>query len=156
MSMSHSWRKILCAVAAVTVLLLASCASQQERDKNNVDLVVKQINDGQADKLAAMSSTPFLVDGEIVSLKPDIAAFWKGIVNAGFRVEKATFELGGPVSAESYKYFADTMEVKSFFSQYVKKDARVLAFRSTKGERIFIIVRESGSSRTIYGFKGPF
>ena len=35
--------------------------------------VARLINMGQADKLAAMSAIPFLVDGEIVTLKPDIA-----------------------------------------------------------------------------------
>lgn len=158
MGMSLSWRKILCTAAVAAALLLTSCASiQQAWDRGNVTTVVKLINEGQADKLAAMSSTPFLVDGEIVSLKPDVAAFWKGIVKAGFRVEDATFEMGGSVGVDAYKQFANTMEAKSFFAQYVKKDARVLTFRTTAGgQRILLVIRDSRSTKTICAFKGPF
>jgi hypothetical protein len=49
------------------------------------------------------------------------------------------------------------MEVKSFFAQYVKKDARILELRtSASGDRILLIFRDSWFSKTIYGFKGPF
>ena len=41
-----------------------------------------------------MSATPFLVDGEIVAFKADVASFWSGIVKAGFRVEGATLTQG--------------------------------------------------------------
>ncbi len=120
-------------------------------------MVAQLINQGQSQKLAAMSATPFLVDGEIVSLKSDVSSFWNGIVRAGFRVEGATLEQGVPLTGESYKQFADTMEVKSFFSQYVKKDARILELRtSTSGDRILLIFRDSWGTKTIYGFKGPF
>ena len=119
-------------------------------------MVARLINDGQGQALAAMSSTPFLVDGEIVAMKPDVATFWSGIIKAGFKVDGATLTQGAPLTADSYKQFADTMEVKSFFSQYVKKDARILELRTaTAGDRILLIFRDS-YSKTIYGFKGPF
>ncbi len=146
------------AVLAVALLALASCASlQRSWDRGNVEMVARLINDGQPQKLAAMSATPFLVDGEIVALKSDVGAFWTGIVRAGFRVEGATLDQGAPLTAESYRQFADTMEVKTFFAQYVKKDARILELRtSTSGDRILLIFRDSWGTKTIYGFKGPF
>ncbi len=146
------------AVIATALLLLSSCASlQHSRDQGDVEMVAGLINDGQGQKLAAMSATPFLVDGEIVPLKPDVASFWNGIVKAGFRVEGATLMQGAPLTADSYKQFADTMEVKSFFAQYVKKDARILELRTaTSGDRILLIFRDSWGSKTMYGFKGPF
>ena len=146
------------AVMAATLLVLSSCASLQHSwDQGDVEMVAKLINDGQGQKLAAMSATPFLVDGEIVPLKPDVASFWNGIVKAGFRVEGATLTHGAPLTADSYKQFADTMEVKSFFAQYVKKDARILELRTaTSGDRILLIFRDSWGSKTMYGFKGPF
>jgi len=146
------------AVMAAALLLLSSCASLQHSwDQGDVDMVARLINDGQGQKLAAMSATPFLVDGEIVPLKPDVASFWNGIVKAGFRVEGATLTHGAPLTADSYKQFADTMEVKSFFAQYVKKDARILELRTaTSGDRILLIFRDSWGSKTMYGFKGPF
>ena len=151
-------RTIALACVSAAILVLASCASLQRAwDQGNVEAVAKLINERQPEKLAAMSSTPFLVDGEIVALKGDVASFWRGIVKAGFRVEGVTLGQGSGLTGESYKQFADTMEVKTFFAQYVKKDARILEMRtSTSGDRILLILRESGSSKTIYGFKGPF
>ncbi len=152
------WRKFAGAALATALILLSSCASFQHAwDQGNVEMIARLINDGQGQKLSAMSATPFLVDGEIVALKPDVAAFWNGIVKAGFRVEGATLTQGTALTDESYKQFADTMEVKAFFSRYVKKDARILELRtSTSGDRILLIFRDSWSTKTIYGFKGPF
>ena len=68
MAMGPSLKKLLWTVGAAALMLLSSCASLQHGwDKGNVEMVARLINAGQADKLAAMSSTPFLVDGEIVS-----------------------------------------------------------------------------------------
>jgi hypothetical protein len=116
-------------------------------------MVARLINEGQSAKLAGMSATPFLVDGEIVAMKPDVASFWNGIVKAGFKVQGATLTQGMPLTSDSYKQFADTMEVKSFFERYVKKGARILELRTdTSGDRILLIFRD----RMMYGFKGPF
>ena len=56
----------------------------------------------------------------------------------------------------SYRAFADTMEVKTFFSKYLKKGARVLELSTGSGRRIILLVRDTLFSRTLYGFKGPF
>jgi hypothetical protein len=150
---------VLTAAACAAAITLASCASLQHSwDQGNVETVAKLINEGQATKLAAMSSAPFLVDGEIVALKADVAGFWDGIVKAGYKVESPKLEQGSPVVPDSYKQFADTMEVKSFFAQYVKNDTRILELKSAgAGGRILLIIRDSWfSTKTIQGFKGPF
>ncbi|MGA2380593.1 MAG: hypothetical protein ABSG85_14930 [Spirochaetia bacterium] len=151
-------RKLLLAAAAcAAAMALASCASLQHSwDQGNVETVAKLINGGQSAKLAAMSATPFLVDGEVVTLKNDIAGFWEGIIKAGYKVEGPALGEAAPVTADSYKQFADTMEVKSFFAEYVKKDTRVLELRTGAGGRILLIIRDSWFSKTIQGFKGPF
>lgn len=151
-------RKLLLAAAAcAAAMALASCASLQHSwDQGNVETVAKLINGGQSAKLAAMSATPFLVDGEVVTLKNDIAGFWEGIIKAGYKVEGPALGEAAPVTADSYKQFADTMEVKSFFAEYMKKDARVLELRTGAGGRILLIIRDSWFSKTIQGFKGPF
>ena len=103
-----------------------------------------------------MSEMPFLLDGEIVLLPADISAFWTGIVKAGFRVQGAALESGVPVTVESYRQFADTMEVKSFFSRHVKDKARILEMSTSSGKRIRILTRSTWFSWKILGFKGPF
>jgi hypothetical protein len=151
-------RKLAGAASVAALILLSSCASLQHSwDQGNVQTVARLINEGQADKLAAMSAIPFLVDGEIVTLKPDIASFWSGIVKAGFKVEGATLVQGAPIAPDSYKQFANTMEVKAFFSQYVKKETRLLELgTSQSGRKVMLIFGDSWSKKTIYGFKGPY
>jgi hypothetical protein len=118
--------------------------------------VANLINTGDSARLASLSASPFLIDGEIIPLGADVASFWQGIVKAGFRVEGATLDRGVPVSADSYKDFADTMEVKSFFSRYVKDGARVLEMTTSTGTRILLLTRSQWFSWKILGFKGPF
>lgn len=145
------------AVACAAALALASCASLQHSwDQGAVRQVADLLNAGQSEKLAAMSVTPFLVDGEIVLLKSDLASFWQGVTRAGFRVEGAALDQGTPVTADSYKEFAPTMEVKTFFAQYVKKDARILNMTSSTGRHILLLMRSEWFSRQLIGFKGPF
>jgi hypothetical protein len=150
-------RLVLAAAACAAAITVASCASLQHSwDEGAVQQIADLLNAGQSQKLAAMSVTPFLVDGEIVLLKNDIASFWEGAAKAGFRVEGAALDQGTPVSAESYKQFAPTMEVKAYFSRYVKKDSRVLSMTSSTGRHILLLMRSEWFSRQIMGFKGPF
>ena len=62
-----------------------------------------------------------------------------------------------PASADSYKQFADTMEVRAFFTNYVKKDTRILELKTSSGKTILLIVKDAlFSTKTIQGFKGPY
>jgi len=145
------------AVSLAVTLMLTSCASiQRSRDEGAVRQLADLVNSGQPQKLASMSVTPFLLDGEIVLLPADVSAFWTGIVKAGFRVQGAALESGVPVTADSHRQFADTMEVKSFFARYVKDNARILEMSTSSGRRIRILTRSTWFSWTILGFKGPF
>ena len=83
-------------------LSLASCATfQRWGDEGAVKQVAQNINAGKAQALAAMSVTPFLVDGEIVPIAADVSDFWNGIVKAGFRVDGAALDQGATVGPEA-------------------------------------------------------
>jgi hypothetical protein len=148
-------RKLVLLFAAAVAL--ASCASiQRAQDQVRVGQIARLINSGEAEKLTALSAVPFLLDQEIIPLRADIAGFWKDVVKAGYKVEGPELEKGSPVSADSYRVFADTMEAKAFFARYVKKGARVLELSTGDGRKIVLLVRDTLFSRTLYGFKGPF
>ena len=120
-------------------------------------MVADLINAGKSAELAAMSGSPFLVDGEVVPLKADVASFWAGIIKAGYRVRDPRLGSAAPAGEESYKQFADTMEVRAFFKNYVKKDTRLLELKTSGGKTILLIVKDSlFSKKIIQGFKGPF
>jgi hypothetical protein len=148
---------LLLAAVCAAALVLGSCASlQRSFDEGDIRQVVDLINSGQPQKLAAMSMTPFLVDGEVVVLPADVAGFWSGIVKAGFRVEGAALDSGTAVTADSYTLFARTMEVKSFFSRYLKEGGRILELTTSGGMHIRLLIRKEWFSWKITGWKGPF
>jgi hypothetical protein len=144
-------------VPLLVSVALASCASiQRSQDQGTVRQVANLINSGDSARLASLSASPFLLDGEIVPLAADVASFWQGIAKAGFRVEGAALDKAALVGAESYRDFADTMEVKSFFSRYVKDGTRILELTTSAGTRIRLLTRSQWFSWKILGFKGPF
>jgi hypothetical protein len=113
------------------------------------------INGGDAKSLTAMSVSPFLVDGEIVPLPADVAAFWAGIVQAGFKVDGAALDMGTAVSADSFKQFAGTTEVRFWFSRYAK-GSRVISLTASDGRHVLLVARPDWFSWKLLGFKGPF
>jgi hypothetical protein len=141
----------------LVVILLASCASiQRSKDEGNVERISELINTGQAEKLTAMTELPFLLDQEIIVLAKDVATFWSTIIQVGFKVEEPVLERGVKVGPESYKEFYDSMEVKTFFKKYLKKQSRLLELKTNTGQRILLLVTDTLFTRTIHGFKGPY
>jgi hypothetical protein len=139
------------------VILLASCASlQRSKDEGNIERISELINTGQAEKLIAMTEMPFLLDQEIIVLDKDVATFWRTIVEVGFKIEEPSLERGTKVNSESYKQFYDSMEVKTFFKKYLKKQSRLLELKTNAGQRILLLVTDTLFTRSIHGFKGPY
>jgi hypothetical protein len=144
------------AVACGALLALSSCASiQRGADEGVVKRVAALINSGDSKSLASMSVSPFLVDGEIVPLPDDVAAFWVGIAAAGFKVDGAALDTGSPVAADSFKQFAGTTEVRFWFSRYAK-GARVISLQASGGRHILLVARPDWFTWKLLGFKGPF
>jgi hypothetical protein len=157
--MDRTIRRTLVAAAAVCAasFLLVSCASlQRSADSGVVRRVADLINAGDSRKIAALSAIPFLVDGEVVVLPADVASFWSDAAKAGFKVDGAALDAGTVVGADSYRQFADTMEVKAFFTRYVPGGSRVLAMTTASGSHVLLIVHSGFFSTKLYGFKGPF
>ena len=66
-------RKLLLGALCVT---LAACATfSPKRYERSAEKIVGLVNSGQAAELAAMSRTPFLLDGELLLLGGDVADF---------------------------------------------------------------------------------
>jgi hypothetical protein len=150
-------RLLASALACAAILALASCATLQRwGDEGAITQVVADINAGRSQALAAMSLTPFLVDGEIVAIASDVSDFWAGIVKAGFRIDGAALDQGTVAGPESYRQFAATMEVKAFFNRYVKKGSRVMSMTTKAGTHVLLLMKKDWFTWKILGFKGPF
>jgi len=103
-----------------------------------------------------MTELPFLLDQEIVLLGKDVQTFWSTIIEVGFKVEEPVLERGVKIGPDSYKEFYDSMEVRTFFNKYLKKQSRLLELKTNTGRRILLLVTDTLFTRTIHGFKGPY
>ncbi len=143
--------------AALTVaLLLASCSTfQRMSDERGASWVARMLGEGNAAGLAKASSSPFLLDGEIVALSEDTTAFWDGMVKAGLSIDPE-LSRALPVGGDAWREFGSTRDVKVFFGKYVAEGARLFELPSAGGRHVLVLYRSSWGSRTIYGFKGPY
>lgn len=147
-------RKLLLAALCVAVSGCATFAPR--RFERSAEQVIGLLNSGQATELAAMSRTPFLLDGELVLLDADVAELWNGMVKAGLRIDAAASVSALPVDDETYKRFASTMEVRTFFDKYVSDRGSLVVLEAGRSRVLLILDRGRGSRRAlIVGFKGP-
>jgi hypothetical protein len=142
-------------VLFLVVISLIGCVSLQQQYYNSAEDVIGLINDGKADELSSMTQTPFLLDGEIIILDNDMKDFWKNILKAGFRVKNPTIVEPYPVGEDTYKEFAKTMEVESYFKKYVSKKGHVIVVETEKFKLLLIMDKTKKNKTKIIGFKGP-
>ena len=143
-------------VALAILLVLASCSTlQRMSDEKGAAWVAQQLNEGNAAELAAISSSPFLLDGEIIALPEDTAAFWNGLVKAGLKLDPE-LSRALPVGADTWREFGSSRDVQVFFEKYVAEGARLFELPTANGRRVLVLYRSSWGSRKLYGFKGPY
>ncbi len=147
-------RKLVLAALCVAVSGCATFAPR--RFERSAEQVIGLLNSGQASELAAMSRTPFLLDGELLVLDADVAELWRGMVKSGFRIDAAASIEALPVDGETYRRFASTMEVRTFLEQYVGDSGSLVTLEAGRSRILLLLDRGRGPGRTvIVGFKGP-
>lgn len=137
------------------VIALVGCVSLQQQYHNAADDVIDLINDGKADELSDMTQTPFLLDGEIVILDNDMKDFWQNIIKAGFGVKNPSIVEPYPVGENTFKEFAKTMEVESYFKKYISEKGHVVVVETDKFKLLLIMDKAKKNKTKIIGFKGP-
>jgi len=144
------------ATGLVIVFLFTSCSTlQRMADEKGAAWVAKQLNEGRAAELAAISSSPFLLDGEIIALPEDAAVFWDGLAKAGVKLD-VELSRALEVGTDTWREFGSTRDVQVFFGKYVAEGARLFELPTVNGRRVLVLYRSSWGSRKLYGFKGPF
>lgn len=144
------------AIAFAVVLAFASCASlQRMSDERGAAWVAAAVNAGDAAALAAASASPFLLDGEIVALPEDTAAFWAGVVKAGVKFAPDLVR-AVEIGAETWREFASTRDVRLFFEKHVADGARLFELPTADGRRALVLYRASWGRHSLFGFKGPY
>jgi hypothetical protein len=78
------------------------------------------------------------------------------MVKAGFRIEAPGSVNALPLDAESYKRFASTMEVRTFFQRYVSGRGSLVELEAGRSRILLLLERgRAPGGVLIVGFKGP-
>ncbi|MDX9801871.1 MAG: hypothetical protein RBT69_11110 [Spirochaetia bacterium] len=131
---------LLFAAALVFLSGILSCTSVPYSQWNSSSAkIVDLVNSREDISLSELTYTPFLLDREIIIPEKDISMIWKNISESGFTFEEAS-EIGSiPIGAGDYSYFADTMEVRTWFSKYLPEKASLVKVDAKNGLYYFIL-----------------
>ncbi len=136
-------------------LVLSGCVSLQQQYANSAEEIVELINDGEAKELYQMSRTPFLLDGEIIILDNDVRDLWKTITAHGARVKNLVLVEAYPVEDKTYRRFADTFEVESYFKNYVSDEGHVVIVETEEFRLFLLMDKNKKGDKKLIGMKGP-
>ncbi len=120
-------RVVVTLAGAGLALLLASCSTIPfaQRPKNAMR-VVELFNAGDVQSLDNISQVPFLFNGEIVELPEDVNTIWTNLTKSGIKLTDAQVADAQAIGPDSYKQFADTMQVRVFFQKYLPKGSALV------------------------------
>jgi hypothetical protein len=116
---------------------------------------VDLIDSGGIGAIKGLAEAPFLFDGEILALQADVDALWGNLKAAGFTLGAVKVASVAKIDAETYTYFAPSMEVKTFLAKRVDKNCALVALDSASGRYYLILNREVSGYPRIQGFRGP-
>lgn len=144
----------LTVIAVASAILFSSCASLRfEQKEEDVLALVSLINRGETETLSRLSQTPFLLDREILMLEKDTKTVWKNLTDAGFSLNQPALEKIEPVTDESYKTFAEAMEIEVYFQKYVPETAKIAHVETEGGPCLFILNDKQDGYPMILGMK---
>jgi hypothetical protein len=142
--------------ALVTLSILASCATTPYApSERKVQRLVALIDSGGVGAVKSLAAAPFLLDGEILLRQSDVEAAWANLKAAGFKLGSPAIASIARVGPDSYKLFADSMDVRVFFKKYLDKDSSVVGLDAAEGRYYLILNREIKGYPRIQGIRGP-
>ena len=130
----------------LSVLIVSCTTTPYSQWRSASEKVVDLINHPGEEYLEDITSKHFLFDRELIVLDKDISLIWFNLNNSEFAFTNGEITETIPVGPDDYKYFADTMEVKTFFKKYLPEDASLVKIQSSSGLYYLLL----GSSKYIY------
>ena len=127
-------KKTLLFLMIILSFSVISCTSvPYSQWDSSAEKVVDLINHPGEEYLEEITSNPFLFDGELIVLDKDVSMIWNNLNRARFGFKNCIISESVPIAADDYAIFADTMEVKTFFSKYLPEDASLVKVESDNG-----------------------
>lgn len=146
----------LFSLISIVTFLSFSCTSVPYNQKEDSVLkLVKLINDGKITEVNGLSQTPFVLDSETLYLESDVATMWKNLKKASFIMSDARFVRTEHLTANTYKMFADTFDMKNYFEKYTGKHTSAVTIETSEGKYYLLLDRKIKGYPRIQGLKGP-
>jgi hypothetical protein len=114
--------------------------------------ITGKVNRGDGDKLIGSSSRPFLFESEILPSEAMLNNLWQGLIDGGVYFDNPQVREVRVVDGESFRVFAETWEVETWFKNYVT-DPAYLVFLDTEEQQLVILLDRDKKNKTpILGF----
>ena len=138
------------------IVLISSCATAPVAQRENRIMgLVDRINGDSLVRVMEVTSVPFVLDQEILSLEGDVETMWSNMREAGFFLLNAEIDEIMPVQKGSYRRFGDTMDMRVFFEKYIPEDATLVRISSDNGNFLFLLGDKFWGVPRMYAMKGP-
>ena len=147
-------RKFSKGLMLVLLVGLSGCSTMLSETQASAKAVAVtgQVNRGEADTLTGTSSRPFLFESEILPSEAMLNDLWQGLIDAGVTFDNPRVREVRVVDGDSYRVFAETWEVETWFKNYVK-DPAYLVFLDTDDQQLVLVLDRNRKNRTpIMGF----
>jgi hypothetical protein len=143
-------------LAAATAVLLGSCATSPYRpSEKKVQKLVDLIDKGGVGSVKGLAAAPFLLDGEILLRQSDVDSAWANLKSSGFGLGSPKIASVSRIAPDSYKLFADRMDVRAFFTKYLDEDSSIVALDASGGRYYLLLNKEVKGYPRIQGMRGP-
>lgn len=123
------------------------------RSKSAALEAVQSLNRAEPLFISAMSSVPFIFDGEILITNSSVSKVWKGISDAGFTVTDPVVTSLSHVAPEDYVLFRNSWELETFFKNKIPRYAYKITIEGLHGEVLMIVYRDKSRSYSLMGLK---
>ncbi|MFO8063663.1 MAG: hypothetical protein ACQETQ_09720 [Spirochaetota bacterium] len=138
------------------IVLISSCATAPVAQRENRIMgLVDRLNGESLVRVMEVTSVPFVLDREILSLERDVETMWSNMREAGFFLLNAEIDEIIPVHEDSYRRFGDTMDMRVFFEKYIPEDATLVRISSDNGDFLFLLGDKFWGVPRMYAMKGP-
>jgi len=135
----------------VFALLLWGCSTISDKAaQSKAEEALNLLDQENSQLLTQWSNRPFLFEGEILLSEGLISELWSGLAGKG--LSTAEISRIAVVDEQSYKAFADTWEVNTWFQNYTGPQTLMVFFNWEDRELVLLVDKQRGEDQPIQGF----
>lgn len=140
----------------IAAMSLSGCMSFNKAGEVEIADILALINEGRHEELTAISTTPFLLDSEILQGTALTGSFWSGLSTAEFTMTAPEIIRNAPSTDDDAGLFGENTEVNAFFSKYLAPNPIIIEIASNEGLCVLILTPDKNGRKKIAAWGGPY